>query len=64
MAKLLDEQAVPHNDRYVVISEEGCINMFGEEEGKKLWQELLADCPDEGIKIFDPTKQDMPPWEK
>jgi hypothetical protein len=62
LAKELDECNVPQNDRYVVISEDKCIALFGEEEGKKCWKDLLARCPDEGIKILDPTKQDIPPW--
>lgn len=63
MGKLLDEQNVPQNDRYAVVTEATYINIFGKEEGKKLWQELLDSCPEEPY-ICDPAKGERPPWER
>lgn len=62
IAKELDECNVVQDDRYVIISEKRCIDMFGEEEGKKCWLELTKDLDKENVKILDPTKQDIPPW--
>ena len=63
MGKLLDEADVPQKDRYVVVSEAGVIAMFGEKEGKELWLELTKDLDKENVRILDPTKEDLPPWE-
>ena len=63
MGKLLDERDVPTKDRYVVVSEAGVIAMFGEKEGKELWLELTKDLDKENVRILDPTKEDLPPWE-
>ncbi len=61
MGKALDAADVPGEGRYVVITEDGCIAMFGEKEGKELWLELTKDLDMENVKILDPTK-DAPPW--
>ena len=60
MAKELDED---HSDRYVIVTEAKCINLFGEGEGKACWQELLSRCPEGPPRIMDPTKiRATPPW--
>jgi hypothetical protein len=60
MAKELDEA---HSDRYVIVTEDKCINLFGEEEGKECWKELLSRCPDGPPRVMDPTKiRATPPW--
>jgi hypothetical protein len=64
MAKKLDEADVPSKDRHVIVTEASCVNLFGEEEGKECWKELLARCPDDlPNRIMDPTKVKVtPPW--